>query len=329
MVCLRRNLMLYVGIDLGGMSAKSGLFEDGKLLLKERVVTHPSDGVEGIAKKLADLAENVTAHAGKDFADVQAIGIGSPGVIDSETGMVAKWGNYSWINAPLGQKVAKLTKKYVYVTNDANAAALGEAKFGAGSAYKDCILITLGTGVGGGIILNGKLFEGYKSAGAEVGHMVIQTGGKKCGCGRKGCFEQYASATALIKQTRLAMIEDNTNTSLMWEITGGSLDKVDGATAFRAAKFGDETANGVVQAYIYYLGEGIVNLVNIFRPQAIMLGGGISNEGDALLIPLKKYVDSQLYVGQDYAALDIVKAQLGNDAGIYGAFAYAKQRTEE
>ena len=318
--------MVYVGIDLGGMSAKSGLFDKDQLVLKERVVTNPQDGFEGVAEKLAYLAESVAVHAGYDFSEVAAIGIGSPGVVDSETGTVAKWGNYHWTNAPLGAEVAKRTKKPVFVTNDANAAALGEAKFGAGEKYSDCVLVTLGTGVGSGIILGGKLFEGFRGAGAEIGHMVIATGGRECGCGRKGCFEQYASASALIRETRLAMMEDPD--SLMWEVTGGSLDKADGATAFRAAKFQDKTAQKVVDEYIYYLGEGIVNIASIFRPQAVVLGGGISNEGDALLKPLKKYVDAQLYVGQDYAPMEIVRAVLGNDAGIYGAYAFCLQQTE-
>jgi glucokinase len=179
--------------------------------------------------------------------------------------------------------------------------------------------------VGSGIVLGGKLFEGFKSAGAEAGHMVIESGGRPCACGRRGCFEQYASASALIAQTREAMFANEK--SLLWEITGGSLDKVDGSTAFRGARFGDKTAQGVVERYIRYLGEGIANLVNIFRPQAIMLGGGVSNEGDGLLIPLREYVQKNTYVGAEYAPLDIIKAELGNDAGIYGAYAYALQRS--
>lgn len=319
--------MIYVGIDLGGMSAKSGVFKDGELILKERVETNPADGAKGVAEKLSALAKDVTEHAGFSFKDVKAIGIGSPGVIDSNTGIVAKWGNYNWVRVPLAGMVSDATGKPVYLTNDANAAALGEAKFGVGSNYKDCILVTLGTGVGGGIVLNGKLFEGFRSAGGEVGHMVIKTNGRPCGCGRKGCFEQYSSATALIRATCDAMLKDPS--SLLWEVTGGSLDRVDGSTAFKGAKLGDSTAQIVVDEYIFNLGEGIANLVNIFRPQAIMLGGGIANEGDALLTPLRAYVNNVIYVNTDYAPLDIVRAKLGNDAGIYGAYAYAVQNEED
>lgn len=319
--------MIYVGIDLGGMSAKSGVFKDGELLLKERVKTSPSDGFKGVAEKLSILAENVVSHAGLNFKDVAAIGIGSPGVIDSKNGVVVKWGNYGWFNAPLALTIEERVKKPVYLTNDANAAALGEARFGAGSQYEDCILITLGTGVGSGIVLGGKLFEGFRSAGSEAGHMVIEVGGRECGCGRKGCFEQYASATALIARTREGMM--NNPKSLLWEITNGSLDKVDGSTAFRGAHFGDVTAQKIIDQYIYYLGEGVANLVNIFRPQAVMIGGGVSNQGDGLLVPLRKYVEKAVYISGDYAPLEIVRATLGNDAGLYGAYAYALQRANE
>ncbi|MBQ9081271.1 MAG: ROK family protein [Clostridia bacterium] len=319
--------MIYVGIDLGGMSAKSGVFKDGKLILKERVATNPLDGAQGVAEKLAALAQSVTAHAGLSFHDVRAIGIGSPGVINSQTGVVAKWGNYNWINVPLGAAVAEITGKPVYLTNDANAAALGEAKFGVGEQYKDCLLITLGTGVGGGIVLDGKLFEGFCSAGAEVGHMVIRTNGEQCGCGRRGCFEQYSSASALLRETRKAMKAHPE--SLLWQTTGGDEEKVEGSTSFKCAAMGDPVAQKVVDEYVCNLGEGSANLVNIVRPQAIMLGGGVSNAGDALLTPLKAYVNENIYVDTEYAPLEIVRAKLGNDAGIYGAYAYAMQREEE
>lgn len=306
------------------MSAKAGVFHNGALALKESVVTSSSDGFEGTAHKLAELAVSVTAHAGFDFSAVAAVGIGSPGVINSKTGEVIKWSNYSWNNVPLGKNVSARLNKPVFVTNDANAAALGEAKFGAGSKYENCILITLGTGVGGGVVLEGKLYEGFMSAGGELGHTVIEVGGRPCGCGRKGCFEQYASATALIQRTREGMLEDSD--SLLWEITNGSLDKADGRTSFKAAKFGDKTAQKIVDEYVHYLGEGIANMVNIFRPQAIMLGGGVSNQGEVLLAPLREYINNNIYVGTDVVPLDVVKAQLGNDAGIYGAYAYAVQR---
>ena len=308
--------MIYVGIDLGGMSAKAGVFKDGELILKERVETNPSDGFQGVADKLVFLAKSVTQNAGFSFKNVQAIGIGSPGVIDSAKGVVAKWGNYNWIDVPLGQEVARLTDKKVYLTNDANAAALGEAKFGVGAKYKDCLLITLGTGVGGGIVIDGKLFEGYRSTGAELGHAVLMVGGEQCTCGRKGCFEAYASATALIRDTKRAM-EANKDSKL-WEV--GSLDAVNGKTPFDYYDK-DEAAKGVVDKYITMLGAGITNLANEFRPQAIILGGGVCAQGETLLKPLREILKNELFAGEKGPQVELLIATLGNNAGLLGAAA--------
>ena len=206
----------------------------------------------------------------------------------------------------------------VKITNDANAAALGEARFGAGKNYKNSILVTLGTGVGGGIIIDGKLFEGYKSAGAEIGHMVIERHGDVCTCGRRGCFEAYCSATALVRRTRRQM-EDNPR-SAMW--TKYTSETANGKTAFDFYH-DDIDAKEVVDWYIKYLACGIANLANIFRPEIIMIGGGVSEQGDNLTVPLQTYVDKELFGGTSYAPVKIVKASLGSKAGAYGAAALA------
>ncbi len=314
---------MVIGIDLGGMSAKAALLDGNRLIGKARVVTNSGDGAEKTAEALARLAEETAKNAGIDFGRVDAIGIGSPGVIDSEKGEVVYWSNFHWEHVPLAALVEKYTHKKVFVTNDANAAALGEAAFGAGKRFRNSILVTLGTGVGGGIIIDGKLFEGYKSAGAEIGHMVIARDGELCTCGRRGCFERYASATALINRTREAMKKHPE--SLMWK-TAREAEQADGRTAFDAMRAGDGAAKEVVAEYVAGLGEGIVNLVNLFRPEAILLGGGISAEKDALLVPLREYVNSFLYTSMDYAPLEILCAELGNDAGLYGAAQYALDR---
>ncbi len=312
-----------IGIDLGGMSAKAAIFDgEGRILAKSNIATNSADGFDGTAKKLDGVARAVAREAKIDFSEVEAIGIASPGVVNSKTGVVLKWGNYGWLNAPLGETVEQLTGKKVYVANDANAAALGEAKFGASSVYESSIFITLGTGVGGGIIVDGKMLEGYMSAGAEIGHMILREGGALCGCGRHGCFECYASATALIRQTKRKM-EENMD-SAMWDVAKGSLDNVDGRTAFEAAKKGDRDAQAVVDRYIGYLSEGIADLVNILRPEAIVLGGGVANEGEALFAPLRKAVDERSYLPSSVVPLKIVGAKLGNSAGIYGAYSLAK-----
>jgi glucokinase len=210
----------------------------------------------------------------------------------------------------------------VFIANDANVAALGEAKFGATAQYQSSILLTIGTGVGGGMVFDGKLIEGYKSAGAELGHITIREGGLPCACGRKGCYEKYASATALIQQTRHAMVENLH--SAMWQVAEGRIENVDGRTAFIAAKHGDETAKTVIKQFVGYLSEGIADFVNILRPEAIVLGGGIANEGEFLFEPLRKAVDERTYIAMDIVPLKIVGARLGNQAGIYGAYYMAK-----
>jgi len=201
-----------------------------------------------------------------------------------------------------------------------------EAKFGATAQYQSSILITLGTGVGGGIVFDGKLIEGYKSAGAELGHITIRKGGIPCACGRRGCYEKYASATALISQTRHAMV-DNPESAL-WDIVDGRLENVDGRTVFIAARNGDETAKRVVEEYVGFLSEGIADLVNILRPEAIVLGGGVANEGEMLFEPLRKAVDERSYIAMDIVPLKIVGAKLGNRAGVYGAYCFAKEKIE-
>ena len=307
----------YAGIDFGGMSAKAGLFdENGKLLAKDSVKTSKEDGY---AVTVAKMAQLVRALGESKKVKVSAVGIGSPGIIDGKEGVVVNWFNYGWSDKPLARDLSEKLGVPVSLTNDANAAALGEAKFGAGKNYEDSVFITLGTGVGSGIVLGGKVFEGSHGAGAEVGHMVVEVGGIPCPCGRRGCFEQYASASALIRDTKRAMFEHKN--SLLWTLVGGDPENVDGKTAFAAARENDAAAKQVVKNYIMYLGEGVLNLVNIFRPQAVVIGGGVSNEGEALLQPLRRYVSERLLVDCERVPLAINRAALGSDAGMYGACA--------
>lgn len=314
-----------VGIDLGGMSAKAGLFSlSGELLYCARAKTDKKDGFEGTVDVLAALAKQVAKEGGADITDVQAIGVGSPGVVDSRTGTVLRWSNFEWTNVPFAETLSKKTGCPVYVANDANVAALGEAKFGATAQYQSSILLTIGTGVGGGIVFDGKLIEGYKSAGAELGHITIREGGIPCACGRCGCYEKYASASALILQTRRAMVEDLD--SSMWQLVDGKIENVDGKTAFAAARQGDRTAKKVIEQFVGYLSEGIADFVNILRPEAIVLGGGIANEGEDLFVPLRKAVDKRTYVAMDIVPLKIVGAKLGNKAGMYGAYCLTQQK---
>ncbi|MBO5783057.1 MAG: ROK family protein [Clostridia bacterium] len=305
----------YIGFDIGGTFVKGGIVdENGKLLVFDSI---PTD-TKNIVCDLAGFANKLLDKAGLSADKVEGIGMGIPGMIDSENGVVTFAGNLDWKNFAIAYELSAMTGFVVKITNDANAAALGEARFGAGKEYADSILVTLGTGVGGGIVIDGKLFSGRHSQGGEIGHMVIDKGGLKCTCGRRGCFEVYTSATALIRETKKAMT-DNVD-SKMWQ--DYTLDTVDGLTAFSHAKT-DKTAARVIEAYEDNLACGLVNLANIFRPDVIMLGGGISNQGENLTKPLQKKFDKEIFAHGLGVPVPIVKASLGNKAGVLGAAAYA------
>lgn len=303
-------MALYIGIDIGGTTIKGiVLDESGKVSVEDSIVTGKG---EEIAKNTVTL---VNRMKGAVNGGCKGVGIGCAGVIDSQNGKVVLANNLQLKNFPLAEMVGKEVGLPVKITNDANAAALGEAKFGAGKNYSDSILITLGTGVGGGIVINGELFEGHKSAGAELGHMVIEHGGNRCSCGRKGCFEAYSSATALIKRTKWAM-EENPGSKMWFTYTQ---DTASGKTAFEYAET-DIAASEVVEWYIKYLACGLTNLANIFRPQVIMLGGGVSGQKERLTAPLQSIVDRETFAS-DYAPVKITTATLGSSAGAYGAAA--------
>lgn len=309
----------YLGIDIGGMSIKGMLVdESGTVYAEGTVPTDSEKGGSAMCDNIASLVSRLMEE-GKT-SEVCAIGVGCPGVIDSKNGVVVFAGNLSLENFPLAAEITKRVNIPCRITNDANAAALGEAKFGAGKQYEDSILVTLGTGVGGGIVIGGKLFEGGKSAGAEIGHMVIVENGRQCTCGRKGCYERYASARALMEQTREAM--EAHPESAMWEQY--NLETVSGKTPFEYRKT-DATAKSVVETYVKHLACGIVNLANIFRPQVIMLGGGVSAQGEVLTAPVQEIVDREMIGGCGYAPVKVVTATLGNRAGAYGAASFVME----
>lgn len=308
--------MYCVGVDIGGMSIKAGVVDKhGNLLGKSSVVTDVDGGAEKI---VADMAGLIKALADPKDREFVGIGIGCPGAINSAAGVVDRAYNLNWENVPLTEMLARHINKPINVSNDANVAALGETAYGAGLMYSDTVMLTLGTGVGGGIVLGNKLYEGNESKGGELGHMVVEVDGEQCSCGRRGCLEAYCSATALIRDTCRAMEADKS--SLMWKMSP-TLEEVSGKTAFECSKKGDPAAVRVVERYIKYLGEGILNFGNIFRPQAIILGGGVCAQGDYLIDKLKDYCKQRNYGFDGMPRFDILTAQLGNDAGIIGAAA--------
>ena len=310
-------MQYYLGIDIGGMTIKGILTDkDARVLAEGAVATESEKGADKFSANIVDLIDELLHKADVKKSEVVGVGIGCPGVVDSQNGRVVFAGNLALKNYPLADKVAVQTGLKIKLTNDANAAALGEAKFGAGSKYENSILVTLGTGVGGGIVVEGKLFEGGKSAGTEIGHMVIVENGLQCTCGRKGCFERYASAAALMEQTKAAMKANPE--SAMWK--SYDLSTVSGKTPFEYYE-SDMAAQSVVDKYIDHLACGIISLANIFRPEVIMLGGGVSGQGEKLTKPLQEILDGEIIGGTAYAPVKVVKAALGSRAGAYGAAA--------
>lgn len=307
----------YIGIDVGGTFIKGGLIgRSGKIYAKDKIPTEPKAGAETILDYIAQMIDGMLLEAKIGKEEVVGVGMGIPGLIDSHFGTVAFSSNIEWKRAPVRDMLARKTGLPVKITNDANAAALGEAYFGAGRQYCDSIFVTLGTGIGGGIVVNRKLLEGNRSAGAEIGHMVIVKDGEPCSCGMRGCFEAYASTKALVRDTKRAM--EAHPESAMWE--SGGLDCVDGRTPFAYADR-DPVAAAVLDRYFDFLAIGLLNLANIFRPEAIILGGGVSAQGDVLLKPVQERLDRDIFGGINGPLVPLFVSELGNDAGFLGAAA--------
>ena len=309
--------MYYLGIDLGGTNIAVGVVdEDCRIVARAKRKTRVPCPPEEIREQLALTALEALENAGLTTEDIPYVGIGTPGTVNRDAGVVEYANNLYFKDLPLGRLLSERLHRDVIVENDANAAAYGEFKAGALRGAKNALAITLGTGVGSGIIIDGKIYAGSNHAAGELGHTVIVANGRLCTCGRKGCWESYASATGLIAMTRDAM-QAHTD-SLLWKLAGDA-EHVDGRTAFEAMRAGDETGRAVVDQYIFYLACGIANCVNIFQPDILCIGGGISNEGEALMEPLRKAVEAENYARNTKLQTEICRAQLGNDAGIVGA----------
>ncbi|MGX8709652.1 MAG: ROK family protein [bacterium] len=307
-----------VGIDLGGTNIAVGVVdEDFHIVAKYSTPTGADRPYEQIVGDMAKAVRKALHNAGVPVEQCCSVGIGSPGICDSETGTVLYSNNLGWKGVPLTSALQKWIDLPCRLSNDANCAALGEVAAGAAKGCKNAVLITLGTGVGGGVVLDGKIFSGCHSAGAELGHTVLVKDGELCTCGRRGCLEAYASATALIRQTKRAAQEHPE--SLIWKLCEGNPERISGRTSFEAERQGDETGRQVVESYLSYLSEGVVDFVNIFRPECVILGGGICNEGARLLDPINTFVRHFCFGGELVEAPAVIRAALGNDAGIIGA----------
>ena len=293
--------MYRLGIDLGGTNIVAGIVnENYDIIAKANTKTLASRPAEEIVDDMAKVAVEAAKKAGITLDDISGFGIGTPGSVDAKTGTVIYANNLGFYNLPMSDMMEERTGKRFFLANDADSAAYGEFIAGAGKGANDFVMITLGTGAGG-----------------ELGHTVIMMNGEACTCGRDGCFEAYASATALIRQTKQAMVK--CADSIMWKLCDNDINKVNGLTAFDAMRRGDKAGKDVVDAYIRYLAVGVTNIINIFQPEVFCIGGGVSKEGDNIIKPLESIVYSENYARNIEKKTVIKEAMLGNDAGIIGA----------
>ena len=309
--------MYNIGIDLGGTNIVASVVDDKyNIIATGKTPTAVPRSAEEIFDDIAAVCREAMDKAGLTIADISSVGLGTPGTVN-ENGIIEFANNLGFNNVPAREMLKeRLGDLPIYIDNDANCAALGEAYAGCGNGSQNFVAVTLGTGVGSGIIVNGKIVTGVNCAGGECGHMVIVVDGEPCSCGRKGCWEAYASATALIRQTRKAM-EENPD-SIMHEVARQE-GKVSGRTAFDGMRKGDIAAIKVVDNYIKYVACGLINIVNALQPEIICVGGGICNEGETLMKPLRRFVQAERYSIHSKIQTHIMKAELGNDAGIIGA----------
>ncbi len=317
--------MYRIGVDLGGTNIAVGLVSNSNGIFKlENKLSRPTGRERAGEYIVADIAEacrELCAEADVTLKDIEAIGVATPGIANHDEGIVEYANNLKFKHFPLAKMLSEqLGFENVHIENDANAAAWGEAVAGAAAGSKNSVMITLGTGVGGGIIIDDKIYSGFNYAGAELGHIVIHHNGRQCSCGRKGCWEAYSSATGLINMTKEKIAESEAagEQTLMSKIAE-ERGKINGRTAFDAMRLGDKAAEEVVDEYIGYLACGIANIINIFQPEILTIGGGISNEGQLLLDLLLPEVRKEQYGCGFVPLTDIRIAKLGNDAGIIGA----------
>jgi len=316
--------MYYIGVDLGGTSIKIGLVDDkGNIVLKGKTNTNPKRGYKEVVADMAKLIKKISSDSQIDFNEISGIGIGTPGTPDSKNGVILFSSNLYFKNVPIRKELNKYIDMPIYLDNDANVAALAESEFGASKNVENSILLTLGTGIGGGIIIDNKIYSGFNKAGSELGHMTIVHDGLQCACGNKGCFEKYASALALVQQT-IEGAKSNSN-SILNKLVDYDYSKINAKTVFEGQRLNDETSNKVIKQYIDYLATGVVSLINILFPEYIIIGGGLGNEGENLLKPLREAVNKKVYHSRGILPTKIVSAQMGNDAGIIGAAMLVKQ----
>ncbi len=308
-----------IGVDLGGTNISAAVLdEQNNIVLKDSRKTLQSRGAMAVIDDIAGLVLELCDKTSVNIKEVGKIGVGCPGAIDDKNGVVLFAGNLKGFdNLPLADLLCEKLGVKVMISNDANCAALGEFIAGAAIDYDSALLITIGTGIGGGFVDNGEIYIGSSIGGAEFGHITLVSGGEQCSCGKKGCFESYCSATALIRDAKKAAKNDSSGA--LYSLCKGDIEKISGRTPFEAYKIGDPVAKKLIEDYIFYMGDGIVSIVNIMRPQIVMLSGGISAEGELLTVPLTEHLKKYAFAHDQIEPPCVATAKLGNDAGIVGA----------
>ena len=309
--------MLYIGLDVGGTTFKAGVVnEKGEILTKDAMPTGIERPYQEIIADMAALCKKVAADAGVEMKDIASIGVGVPGMFDNKTGRIPFCTNLGWHDIPYVEEMKKHLDTPVYGDNDATVAGLAESIAGVSAGIDSSVFITLGTGVGGGIIIGGRPYSGAHGVGSEIGHIILKMDGEECTCGNYGCFERYASATAIIREAKKAVAE-HPESSIMQKC-GGDVEKINAKIVIDAAKEGDETGKKVFDGYVRALAHGIVSIINMIDPEVIVLGGGVSAAGEFLLDAVREAVKPIVFFKtMPYARIEL--AQLGNDAGIIGA----------
>jgi glucokinase len=319
---------LSLGIDLGGTKILTAVANtQGEMLSRDHSITPAKEGQEAVVKSILESVGRALDQARIAAPDLTAVGVGAPGLSNPETGILFTSPNLpGWKDVPLRDIIENELGRKAFLINDANAAALGELYFGAGRGASNFIYITVSTGIGGGIIIDGKVYPGSIGTAGELGHMVINDEGPLCNCGNRGCWEALASGTALVREARHE-ITNGATTSIL-QLAGGDLEKINAEVIHQAAQGGDSLATELIARIAYYLGVGLSNLINIFNPEVIVIGGGLSNIGDMLLKPAFEEAGRRAFK-QSYQAVHFACAELGRNSGVLGAAAFALNKLKE
>ena len=325
---MRTRDPLILGIDLGGTKILASVItSQGEMLSRDHSVTPAAEGPEGVIPAIHASAERALEGASILMDRVSAVGVGAPGLADTEAGILYTSPNLpGWKDVPLRDILQEKFKKRAFLINDGNAAALGEYYFGAAKGTSHFIYVTISTGIGGGIVVDGKVLHGSRGFAGEIGHMTIADKGPPCHCGNRGCWEALASGTALAKAAR-KRIKMGADTTIL-SFAEGEIDKVTAQTVQSAAEKGDSLANQLILKTAYYFGVGLANLINIFNPEMIVIGGGLSNMGNRLLKPAYEVAQERAF-DRAYRAVRFVRAALGRNSGVLGAAAFAFDETRK